>query len=266
MDWKYLAGFVEGDGHVGISPIKSSRDGYCVYSHVNLSQRTDRSGALKEVAEFYGVAITKHSTEDVFMVKLTGKKSVNFLQHLMPHTVFKTDDMRLSIDVNSLYVTKDELKSLRQLFKNLRNEDKDIAKSQLSRRWLAGYFDADGSIGAYIRTSGKGFDTRMSIASYINDSAILYKVKELFGGWITRAGKNGLIWTVNLNIGNVQRTLGYFSKHLRIKKPQAILVMDFVGKGKYLKTRGATHEACREYADLLSAMKKPQRLSDNHSV
>ncbi len=126
---------------------------------------------------------------------------------------------------------------------------------ELTPQYLAGFFDADGSVGIYnIKTKGNNsYQVNITIAnSGWHGRVICNLLRDKFGGSIieTTAKKSthrNAFWYKINGFQKVKEFLLYIKDHLIIKKDQAILCLEFIDKvhSKYRQHR--TEEEIKEY-------------------
>lgn len=217
---KYLAGFLDSDGSIGLQFRKLKTGQFTVQARVSFKQRSDRSIVIRQVAEDWDVSVhheDKWSGSD--LVVLTCNKAVRLLEQIKNHLVIKYDLARFALEVNGMVV--DEPNELRNLFDTLRKLRCSREKTFPSSQWLAGYFDGDGCV-----TINKDHKVLMRFTSWINDPEGVELIKKQFGGSLYRE-KNCL----RLDVYKSQKLIEYFHDNCVIKKAQLQYVLENLRKG-----------------------------------
>ena len=217
---KYLAGFLDSDGSVGLQFRKLNNGKFTVQARVSFKQRTDRNQIIQAVADEWGVTI---SHEDVWAgsdaVILTCQKAVRFLERIKNFLVIKYDIACLAIELNG-QVT-DNPDELRDRLSVLRKSKCSREKSYPSRKWLAGYFDGDGCITITTRNQ-----VLARFTSWIYDTEGVELIKKQFGGSLLKE-KNCL----RLNVSSPIKLIEYFHDDSILKKAQLQYVLEHMRKG-----------------------------------
>lgn len=266
MDAKYFAGFLDSDGSVAIQARKLTNGKFTLQARVTLTQLTHRADVINEVAEFYGVSVNKVNHDEGWneasTVILTCKKAVNFLQHVRNHLVIKQSLADYIMTLDGQVVNEEVLKAIKGIIKNIRNSPKQLTKSEISSRWLAGYFDGDGCLRAQVRENGN-IALRAEVTTYKWDTSGVELLQKVYGGSIHRSGPNAIRWVKHLDETNCKVVLGDIVKHSRIKRTQLEYALGFVGNGKHLLRKGGSKEANITFKENLQQMKQPHRLSES---
>ena len=132
-----------------------------------------------------------------------------------------------------------------------------LAKEDLI--YLAGLFDADGSLGIYSRTRNKKeLMPRFNISNTNQD--IIYWLKETFGGYITtqksknHRHKTKYMW--NLNANDCRKLIPRIYLFLKIKKSRAKLLLEFLSLTKNKQSFHHTIEHWEKLKDIKERMEK----------
>ena len=222
---KYCAGLIDSDGYIGFN-VKKTSSGFKVSPRVTIKQRKDRSKVLFEIADQW--SLTVYDDEDTHCIVFTGNKALRLLERTKKHLVIKPDVAEFICSTNTVECSEEELKDLRSKLKELKASQTSTKKNYPSRKWLAGYFDGDGSI----RADKRG-NIRLQFTSHVNEIAGLKLIQKAFGGSIHISGNCAKLYIgipYRYSRNKVDKILGYFGKHCVIKKPQIEYVFGHAGK------------------------------------
>lgn len=222
---KYCAGLVDSDGYIGFN-VKKRADGFKVSPRVTIKQRKDRSKVLYEIAGQWDLKV--YNDSNTHCIVFTGNKALRFLERIKRHLVIKPDVAEFICSVNTTECSTEELKELKEELKELKANQTYSKKNYPSRKWLAGYFDGDGSIQA-----DKRGNLRLQFTSHVNEKAGLLLIQKAFKGSIHEEGNAAKLYIslpYRYTRNKVDSVLGYFGKHCVIKKPQVEYVFGHAGK------------------------------------
>lgn len=244
-----------------LDPYKTN-DGYVVRSRFVATQNKQRSYILEPLAKEYGYAVKHYSRVNKCnnteyhsaSVTLTGDSCKRFMEACVQHLVLKQPIVKFLLSIDGMVVTADELKKLRKLLKNIRDDLKPTHKTKVSRQWMAGYIDGDGCINSSFRKKDGNLEFRLTVASNINDPQALDLLHHNFRGHLIKNG-NSIWWQVVLNKNNVEKILGHCLKHLVLKRAQADFVMNVLRKGLHSRKNGATWNSNKELHETLKRLK-----------
>lgn len=226
---KYLAGFIESDGHIGISVTKNST--FCVYPCIRLVQHHTRAKFLYELAEELDLQVHVRSNSPCVQLSITAKKAYVILQRIKKYLTVKQPLAEYVLDCAYSQVAQEELTQIRD---NIKKIKKDVRiPNFFSRKWLAGMFDGDGTLTSCI-TKDNVLRIRLGISFHIDHIRAAEKLKEMFGGVVIKSkSSNKCDWSIWLTTSNVDKVLGYFGKHCKIKQAQYQLAQGFLANRKH---------------------------------
>ena len=237
---KYVAGFLDGDGSISVQQGK--------YLWLEFHQKIDNDGVIELISQRLpgGGLHTKEgkrrgTTTYARRLVYTGQRAVDTLCRLKPYLVTKR------VRANRL---------LRELGFTER-VGTDSVPVHPSRKWLAGYFDADGCIYAGVSPNGGSSSLQFSIDTDGLEQDGIELVQKAFGGVLRSRGATGNCWRWELkaDAAKAKVFLTYFAQHLILKKEQAYFVLGCAEMGHFRD--GAT------IGDTLKVMKAhPHRLND----
>jgi len=236
---KYLAGFLDGDGSLTLAQGK--------YLWLEMHQMQARDGVIELARQALFPQGRLHTrdgrrrgTRTVgTRLVITGQKAVDQACRLKPYLVAKR--VRLNQFLRELGFTE--------------RVGTDSIPVYPSRKWLAGYFDADGCISACVNRHGGSASLAFSIDADVAEQDGLELVQKAFGGRIYLRGVKGARWEMKADAAQARAFLTPFAKHLILKREQAYFVLGCAAMGHFRDGRIIT--------DTLKAMKThPHRLSD----
>jgi len=261
MDMKYFAGLFDADGSFTAEPRKLKDGGYTLQLRATLYQ-LDKADVIREFAEYWGATIQQHPN-GTLNVSIRCNKALRFMEQVKKHLIVKRPLVEYLIGLQGEKVNKTVWKIVKAEIKKLRSNEIS-GKTYPSRRWVAGYVDGDGCFVCNYRKKDGNVSVTLVVSSIETASAGIKLLHKFFGGKIYTSlqnGKNIQQWRVYLSESNSKKIIGYFGKHLRIKKAQADYILGYIGKGKHYLRRGTSPEQNLKFKTNLSAMKHPQRLS-----
>lgn len=254
LSMKYIAGFLDADGSVGIA----WRAGiYSPQLVVSFSQKETQDKPLHLIHKEFGGSLHVDTIKGSRYTHLAFRAgpAMKLLSRIKKHLVIK----RRYSDVCLEMVKNGKPSNLEDAKLKLKNERK-IKSLPLPnfppRKWLAGYFDGDGCIFSVIQKKGSAQIT-CSIASSWFDTEGIEIIQKSFGGFIRIMSKGNMVHQLFIGIppSKAKQFFGYFAKHLIIKKEQAEFVLSCAEMGHY-----------RDGRNINSALKQlkthPHRLSE----
>jgi len=236
---KYIAGFLDGDGGLSLSR------GTCLF--LEFHQKLTNDGVIELISQRIpggGLHIRKSRTRGKLCyarrLVYTGQRAVDILCRLKPYLVTKR------VRANRL---------LRELGFAER-VGTDSVPVHPSRKWLAGYFDADGCVHAAVNPHGGSATMSFSIDTDDTEKDGIELVQKAFGGALRHRGSGRQWrWEMKADAAKAKAFLSYFAPHLINKKEQAYFVLGCAGIGHF-RDGQVIH-------DVLRSMKtRPHRLSD----
>lgn len=225
MNEKYLAGFIDADGHISVRARIGARPDLLV----NINQRE----LYREPLDFAQAEFGGHSRVDeinnVAHIKLQMRSGParKCLERLKKYMVLKRHHAERMIDlVDSSDVLRDEhdVRRVREAVSRIRAYGADQLPNFPSRKWLAGYFDGDGNFSVKVDKSSDFGYPHAALLAAPNYTAGIVLLHGAFGGRITGCGQNAT-WTLMLQPSKAKEFLGYFAQHLYIKKAQAYFLL-----------------------------------------
>jgi len=253
MNEKYLAGLLDADGYVSVRV----RLGATPDLEVGIAQATPYRFILEYAQSEFGGQIYESHEGAHSKLSLRSGPARKMLERLKKYMVLKrhhAERMIELVDSYSVLKTKDEVDLVRTWVKQIRLFGADRLPNFPSRKWLAGYFDGDGSFAVKLcKKTGYAYPSA-SILAAPNYTAGIVLLQQAFGGRICGVGQNAL-WQLQLSQpSKAEQFLSYFAQHLHIKKAAAYFLL---GCAEHNLRDGAT------IRDAIKALNSQQhRLSD----
>lgn len=251
-----MAGMLDADGFIGIRCRVGARPDLIV----EITQRAMYSDICEAFAlEFGGHAIAKHGGKHVGVAMRT-KAARMCLERLKGFMVVKrglSNEFIELVDGAAVLGSQDDVDLFRAKVRQVKMRQQTFEPNFPARKWLAGYFDGDGSFNVKVcKKTGYAYPTAsiLSEPRYANGVRLLHKA---FGGHICilTAGNN-VQWSLQLSQPSKAREfLGHFANHLVEKKAQAYFLMGCATAGNF-----RDGNAIRETIKALNTQQ--QRLSD----
>jgi hypothetical protein len=225
MNEKYLAGFIDADGHISVRARVGARPDLIVV----LAQKALFPEALVYAQkEFGGRSYTKTlNGVDHLYLDLRAGPARKCLERLKRYMVIKRHHAERMLElVDSSFVCKTEadVLSIRQQVKEIRAYGADRLPNFPSRKWLAGYFDGDGSFNVKVCKKTNYAYPAASILAAPNYVAGIVLLQQAFGGTICAVGQNAF-WQLPLSPSKAKQFLPYFAQHLNNKRAQAYFLL-----------------------------------------
>lgn len=220
---KYIAGFLDADGSIGIS----WRGGkYKPQLTLSFSQKTSQDEVLHLIQKDLGGMIrTKMVGKTCYSeLCLRDKPAVMALNRIKKYLVVKRRYADVCLQHVEAGVPREDWKDLAKQLKVERRVRSLPLPKHPTRKWLAGYFDGDGCVyGNSAKGRGKAI-IELSIASSDYDTEGLEIIHKVFGGGIYQQ-KNGIrIWKLFPPPSKLIEFFEFFGAHSVVKKDQ----IDFI--------------------------------------
>jgi len=254
---KYIAGFIDADGCIAIQWKKGL---YRPLLQVSASQATLQDEVLHLIQKRHGGAMRVKTIKGASYSELvlTGSTAEKLLNRIKNELVLKRHYAHAVLSViekreppSDLLVTKKWLKDQRKV--------KSLPIPNFPpRKWLAGYFDGDGSIWTIYRKKGKHVQVAAGIACSHYDVEGIEVIHKAFGGKISphsQSKNNVQQWIVSLSPSKAISFLEYFIRHLIVKRDQADFILACARMGNFRDGK-TIHETLKKLKS------HPHRLSE----
>jgi hypothetical protein len=247
---KYIAGFFDADGCVSmVFPNKAGNPRI----QLGFAQKTSQDKVIHLIQEVIGGSLSVYAVKGTEYTHLTlgREKSIAALNRIRKHLVVKRHYADVCLEMMERPIT--DWDAAKAYLKEQRKVRSLPLPNFPSRQWLAGYLDGDGCFSAMRRPGPTNVVCwpLVHVACSNFDTEGIDIVQKNFGGQIHDM-RNGRCkqWTLYMQPSKAKEFLGYFSKHLIIKREQALFILGCAeqmghfrdGKGiasalKHLKTQ-----------------------------
>lgn len=174
---KYLAGFFDGDGSIIIEKFKTN--GYSL--RIKFCQSNEN--LLKRIQEYYpfmhldgNLRNGRENNRCEFQLRAAGKQIEPLVNDLLGYSILKYEQL-LEVSKFFKYInvinTNDEKESIYNKLKELKKNSTNKPYERLSVQYIAGLFDAEGSVGIY------GSTLRIKLTQK-SDTVILEKIAHMY--------------------------------------------------------------------------------------
>lgn len=234
---KYIAGFLDSDGSIQVlwrAVDRSDTDPTIRRPYLSLewTQLTCNDEVLKRIQQSVGGTISTREETKSSTLKLFGSQAVKLLSRIEKYLVVKRHYANVVLELMGRPHQHDlavaYLKAQRKVLGGMPNYP--------SRKWLAGYFDGDGSFQCRI---GKGRTQGQLVASVTAsayDSEGVTLLQKVFGGSLCTTNKGGsdlVTWTLTMPPSKAKQFVGYFAKELINKREQAYFILGCAEMGHF---------------------------------
>jgi hypothetical protein len=223
---KYIAGLIDSDGYLGFNIKKRADGSFRVGPRVSIKQRQDRSQVLYDIAAEWDIQV--YDDANTHCIVFTGNKANRILERIQKHLVIKPDVAKFILESTPTECSEEELKDLKNAFNVVRRTTPEREHNYPSRRWLAGYFDGDGSL----QCDKKG-NLKLQFTSHEREQAALKLIHKAFGGSLHVSGNVAKLYIYlpyRYSKNHIDSVLGYFGKHSVIKQSQVQFVLGHAGR------------------------------------
>lgn len=252
---KYVAGLLDSDGHVTVR----SRVGAKPDLSIGIGQDVMYNDVLEAIADdFGGYVHVQKSNPKAASWNARGRIARNAAMRLMKYLVCKRDVTAMLLDLVDdapVLSSEEDVELFRGQVRSIRQNVNKTTANYPSRRWLAGYFDGDGSFAVKVcNKTGYAypFATILSEPKYACGIELIEKA---FGGRMHKSGTN-IVWSLSLSQpSKIKQFLPHFAKYLVRKQAQAYFLLGCAENGNL-----RDGEAIRSAIKALNA--RQHRLSD----
>lgn len=231
---KYIAGFMDSDGCVSINWRPLTRDAQSPMRRAYLSmefwQHKDHNEVLKRIQERIGGAFEENAKPLYSRLRLNGANAEKALNRFRKHLVIKRHYANAVCEL--LGDAHDPVAAKVWL-----NQQRRIQSMPLPnfppRKWLAGYFDGDGSVQVRLPKGKNAAQVTLQIASSSYDDEGIRILEKSFGGSLHTVREGIAQWVLTMPPSKTKQVLGYFAKHSIVKKSQIDFILGCAEMGHY---------------------------------
>jgi len=263
---KYIAGFLDSDGHIGIrfaQPSPTLRpDIYRAYVIVSFSQKDVYKIVLDKIQQVYGGTLEERiiKNKKYYTLFLMSKYAVPMLAKIGQYLVVHRNYAQYCLSIHKQDFTSEEVQKEKINLKRIKKAPCLPLPKHPTRGWMAGYIDGDGCIDARLNTrSYNSAALRLRIAEMTDYSEGIDLIYKVFGGNKTIQDKrepNLVVWNLALPTSKLLEIYDFCGKHLLLKRDQFTFAKGCAEMGHYRDGR--------IIKQILSDLKaQPQRLSDS---
>jgi len=231
---KYLAGFLDADGCIHVQ-WKSGV--YKPLLNVSFCQSTLQDEIIHRIHLENGGRIRVKSIKDAEYTELilAGATAENLLNRIKNDLVIKRHYAHAVISIIEKRKPPADLESTKKWLKEQRRVKSLPLPNFPPRKWLAGYFDGDGSLWTIYRKSGKHVQVSTGIACSGYDMEGIEIIQKGFGGIIKphNQGNDVYQWILSLSPSKTIKFIEYFGKHLIVKRDQADYLLACARMGNF---------------------------------
>lgn len=254
---KYMAGFLDADGYVGIRSRLGARPD-CEFS---ISQRALYQDVIKCFTREFGgcFRIRKISEGEYAEASFRGGDAVKIFERLAKYAVIKGPFMRAAICLvrnTGVLKTAEDVREFRRSWKELKRNSRGSVKNYPPRKWLAGYFDGDGSFTTKTCYKTGYAYPHASILAAPHYSVGIELLAKVFGGKLCMLSTGNMLWQLSLSQpSKIKEFVGFFADNLIIKKAQAYYLLGLATGGNL-----RDGETIKQHMQVLNSQQ--HRLSD----
>jgi|GEM_PF-1782393 len=229
---KYIAGFLDADGCIAVI----WRGGkYSPQLAISFSQKEEQDKVIqlihKEFGGSFGTNVIGNGRYS--RVSLRAGPAEKLLNRIKKHLVIKRHYANVCLDVIEKGKPMDLITAKAYLKEQRRIKSLPLPNFP-PRKWLAGYFDGDGCF--FSRSQIKGAcQLNASIACSYYDTEGIEIIHKSFGGSIRIMSQGNNVHQLWLGLppSKAKQFIGYFAKHMIIKRDQAYFILGCAEMGHY---------------------------------
>lgn len=251
---KYLAGFLDADGHLSVRARKGARPDL----DASFAQRAEYRDILEYAQSLFGGVIREKFDGQHCELQMRSGPARKAMERLKKYMVLKrhhAEQFLELVDGSTVLHTNEEVKQVREIVKSIRRQGAQVTPNYPARKWLAGYIDGDGSFTVKVCNKTGYAYPKLTIMAAPNYTVGIELIQKCFGGVIAQHGNN-FLYTLQLSQpSKTKEFLGFFAKHSHVKQGQVYFLLGCAKNGHFRD--GAT---IREAVKTLNAQQ--HRLSD----
>jgi len=232
MNEKYLAGFIDADGHLSARARKGARPDL----ELSIAQRAEYRDVLDYAQRLFGGAIREKFEGKHLELQMRCGPARKAMERLKKYMVLKghhAEQLLSLVKGSDILRTDEDVRAFREQVKAIRRQGIETLPNFPPRAWLAGYVDGDGSFSAKVCSKTGYAYPRLAILAAPNYTAGIELIQKCFGGKIWQNGDNFQYSLQLSQPSKAKQFLGYFSKHLYVKKGQAYFLSGCAKAGNF---------------------------------
>ena len=232
---KYIAGFFDADGTVGVI---FQTDCRTPQLRVSFSQETKQDEVLHLIQRDYGGSISYSMVGNGQYTKLSfnGNKQCHMLlNRIKKHSILKQRYIEICLDITSRQLDPSETERVRAYLKIQRKIKSYPLPNFPPRKWLAGYFDGDGCAHASVHKSSVNRHAQIR-AHFCAENCYeggIEVIQKAFGGSIKQMRENVKQWYLDVSPSKAIEFFGYFGKHSVVKHDQIEFILKCAEMGHF---------------------------------
>lgn len=254
---KYVAGFFDADGTVGVV---FQRDCVTPQLHVSFSQETKQDEVLHMIHRDYGGCLTYDMIGSGQYTKLSfngNRQCAKLLNRIKNFSVLKRRYIEVCLDLVTRKLDPSEMERVKAFLKAQRKIKSYPIPTFPSRKWLAGYFDGDGCLSASVHRNSVNGGAAVVVHITAEDcyAGGIELIQKAFGGDIKQLRPNVKQWYLSVSPSKATELFDYFGKYAVVKRTQ----IEFILK---CATMGHFRDGSSIVAGLKHLKAHPHRLSE----
>ena len=216
---KYISGFFDGDGSI---TVEKQSSGYCL--RIKFFQSNEN--LIKTIQRYYPIlhksnnSRRKENNRIEYELRAAGKQIEPLIDDLLQYSILKYDQLIEAKNFIQLINVKDKNEEKEIIYNKLKElkktNNKNLSYEKLCKEYIAGLFDAEGSIGIY----NSGLRVKITQKS---DIIILQKIGIMYNN--TNKINNYAISFYNINSKNILEDIQNFCIY---KKPQIEIALKYI--------------------------------------
>jgi hypothetical protein len=238
---KYLAGVIDADGSFGVRFFRRKEGDFRPACFFEVSQSPKANQMLYALQESFGGTVsarvkgtTGFGGEQASSWSVPHTQGKKLLARIEKFLVVKR--ARVSIYLKYLdtvqRVPADRLALHQQQLRTALTVQHPLPNYP-SRKWLAGYFDGDGCFASRVTRAGRSYLSARVTAHKDADAGVRL-LHKAFGGAVNYSkGEHLPCWVLHMPPSKAKQFVGFFAKHLIVKRAQAYFVLGCAEGGNY---------------------------------
>lgn len=255
---KYVAGFFDSDGSVGLNWCRSkvNTDCFRFTLRITFAQHSLRRSVLEEIQKKFGFGNIQDKDREGLHLVFNSNYALRVAERIHKHCVIKGEYLRNLMHIfqnNNVEYTKQEKDLLMSQLKILRKQKNPRIYNYPSRKWMAGYIDGDGSLYSSWNKQKENMKPMLAAATSTWDTAGVELLQKAYKGSIFYKKGDGVVWQLPLTKENIP-ILKHLANNLILKKRNAEFIIEILREGKHYRKNGCTTEQGLKYHNYLKSL------------